>query len=455
MRHAIMKKIVVFFVISFLQSVSLLYAMKISLFKPGGECKITLPGNFQIGTVVSLTLSCTPSEDGEAGSMQVALNLKGLEFVDLSAPVPGAWARILWKGKVSKGAAITKQMSFKVTRPGVWDMTGGFSYGPVAPESELGYAIKYGMGQHLYLVATDQGVATYEKQDDIPKEAYTIPSSMTLDYFEHKGKKEGKHLTAYLPKETRLDFEPTYPFKVSYGAHGNSSADPSKLNNTPQWRVEGNIGTVDNTGLFTATKFGEGKVCVKHSVLEDCLDVEVVPLPNPSPPDKIVDIVVVPYEAEEEKALAKQILSSRKGKKFKNFKDVDQFKDFTREKKKEKYPYVIEYRWQDKEQQYTAIFTDEKSAQDATILKNKVFEKNYLFKIKGKVNTSLHFIILGIAINGDVMTEAKDPANVLQSSIWRADTYEVVGNVGIGEISFTPTKAGIYELRDVRIEVQK
>lgn len=323
-----------------------------------GDVRVELSAPPELGKVVTFTATFTPLYD--ADDCEVRFSTKeGIEILEEGAyfdrGISTNWF-IYKKGEIKKGETFSMSIKIRAIRPGVWSIGAGFDYMNVP-----GKWAPYISGNGFWAVISEEGANVYgdervwvDKEKGycyyrplVPLEAWYIPSKIVIKYptgntrvREVNGKKE---IVTFLTKEPRLDFEPTYQFEVSYNTSGYSAPLPispdlpdeekwkqireikkelsqkAKPRSKLIWKVIGNIGTIDEQGLFTATRFGKGKIRVEHGKwLSDEIDVEVVPHPNPSPPDKIIDVIVVPYDMEEEKEYVDKVLKEYKGKRFRS-----------------------------------------------------------------------------------------------------------------------------------------
>lgn len=443
----------------------------------GGKIEITLTPQPQLFQTVMVKARYVPLHDGYDGRVSLyvdpeigaQIDLIGIEV--LSENIPKL-------DKVEKDKPIEAQLHANILRPGVWAIRAGLHY---RVQGSYWY---FQSRKVLFLVVTDKGSTVYDDPIKIPLEMWYIPSKIQIVPPSDKGSvktekdKAGyldipKMFIAYLTKEPRLDFEPVYPFKFSYrfccGNPGNfdpvkgPKAPDKRPKESPVWSVQGGIGTITEEGVFTATKFGKGKVCVKHGVLEDCLDVDVVPLPNPSPPDKIVDAVILPYETEKEKKIFSDVASEYKNKKFKTKKEAHDFL-----LKNHKGPKVWFYRFKVKEDELEDVVVENgKLLFGKTFpVKGKTIREEERYKKTITLGQSLTFFAFGITASGGI-TDRKTSSDdwglgvgKMGGKMKRTDKETGITHLAeglifdYGEFTFTPEEIGVYHVGDCIVVVE-
>lgn len=410
-------------------------------FEPGGEMTVSFSPQPQIGQVTTLNFTFIPKEDVPYAHVGVGINTDGLEFLGSSLPLKGKDRAFSYDGfSLQKGGAFSFNVQIKVLRPGLWETSAGVTYH--CKDGGLCEGKKF-----IHIYATEDIVTIYEDRIGPRKQACRVASYMEIvspsDPSRMKHTSSGVAL--YLPKEHRLDFEPEYSFALKYLNYERNTRckwdDPSTdvipPKGNPKWSVEGGGGNVDGQGLLTAKNFGKGKLKVRHGLLQAELNYEVMPLPNPSPLDRIILTVVVPYDTPEEKAWVKQLFPLLKAKKVKSKEEAKEFLFLKTSKRVGFYGFEEENAWRETIMDGTTLLKGNK-----TPPKNAKVDMR--IKKESAVNVSVHFYSFGVTASGEIVSDTTKEGPCVRDM---SATSYVCKSLGfLGEGSYTFTEPSIYEM---------
>lgn len=256
----------------------------------GGEVKLSVtPGTLKINEPITIIATFTSAVDGEKGEISIGGSGVGIEFISTSEGRAECVTQGLWLGDISnkgcgvviknkkfvKGQTLTLSVTVKFIRPGIWEISSSLF---------LPYFVQgipqggYGANDQIFFAVSEEEIKVSREypSDKIISYFQIFPQKgkMILGTGKNRGWRSREFGRKNIDEETFLPEGNSVQFKARTSV--SDTVDPTKL----IWKVEGNIGTIDEKGIFIPTKPGKGKVIVTtpSGLISDSAEIMVTEL---------------------------------------------------------------------------------------------------------------------------------------------------------------------------------